>query len=288
MIIKTVTRNKNYLWNRVCLIKLYCIRVYHYMNQSIHLILIFTVSQSWLLSQQQVDEYITTYSKIAIDEMNRTGIPASIKLAQGLLESNIGASPLCTEANNHFGIKCGNQWTGKEMYREDDDYGVNGTLTKSCFRVFDSALDSYIAHSEFIMNPAKEFRYGFLFSIPVSDYSSWAFGLQSAGYATDPEYGNKLIRIISKYELYQYDGGHFQDGLSIAKSIVKKTIQFFHLVQEGETIKSIAAQYNINPSRLDQTNRYGLSNPIQQGTELMWNAYLSSENESLDNLSDHD
>lgn len=258
------------------------------MNQFLHLILIYIFCHSGLWSQQHVDDYIATYSDIAIDEMNRTGIPASIKLAQGLLESNIGKSPLCTEANNHFGIKCGNEWNGREMYREDDDYGVNGILTKSCFRAFDSAIDSYIAHSEFLMNPAKDFRYGFLFSIPQTDYHSWAYGLQSAGYATDPEYGNKLIRLINTHQLYRFDENILSETIAIAESVIKKTIQFFHLVQEGETIESIAAQYNMSPSLLDQTNQFGLSNPIQQGTELMWNAYLSSEIESLDNSTDHD
>lgn len=257
------------------------------MNQFVHLILIYICCQSGLLSQQHVEEYIASYSDIAIEEMNRTGIPASIKLAQGLLESNIGNSPLCTEANNHFGIKCGNEWTGREMYREDDDYGVNGVLTKSCFRAFDSAIDSYIAHSEFIMNPAKDFRYGFLFSIAKTDYHSWAYGLQSAGYATDPEYGNKLIRLIDTHQLYRFDGNLFNETIAVAKSVIDKTIQFFHLVQEGETIESIAAQYNISPSLLDQTNQFGLSNPLQQGTELMWNAYLSSESKPLDKSSNN-
>jgi len=255
------------------------------MNQSVFFLFALIMSFSGLWSQSHVEDYLAAYSDIAITEMNRTGIPASIKLAQGLLESNIGNSPLCTEANNHFGIKCGNEWTGKEMYREDDDYGVNNVLTKSCFRVFDSAKDSYIAHSEFIMNPAKDFRYGFLFSIPTSDYHGWAYGLQSAGYATDPEYGNKLIRLINAHQLYRFDGSIMNEGIAIAKSLVKKTIQFFHLVQEGETIESIAAQYNINPALLDQTNQYGISNPIQQGTELMWNAYLSTQSESLDKSS---
>jgi len=148
--------------------------------------------------------YISNYQSLAISEMQRTGIPASIKLAQGLLESGWGESTLAREANNHFGIKCGSQWTGQEYYVYDDDY-KDGQKIKSCFRVFDSALESYIAHSEFLSNPKKE-RYALLFYFPSSDYKAWAHGLKDAGYATDPKYPNKLISIIEKYELHKLDG----------------------------------------------------------------------------------
>lgn len=265
----------------------YCIRIIVHMNQSGYSFIVFFLVQSMVWSQSTAVEYIDSFSDIAIEEMNRTGIPASIKLAQGLLESNIGKSPLSTEANNHFGLKCGNEWQGKEMYREDDDYGLNNVLTKSCFRVFDSGLESYRAHSDFIMNPVKEFRYGFLFSIPVSDYEAWAYGLQSAGYATDPEYAIKLISLIQRYRLDQYDGDSFNETFIAAKSIVKKTIQFFHLVQKGETLTSIAAQYNIDPTILQTNNAWSMAKPIQEGTELMWNAYLPSESELIENTSDN-
>ncbi len=148
--------------------------------------------------------YISNYQSLAISEMQRTGIPASIKLAQGLLESGWGESTLAKEANNHFGIKCGSQWTGQEYYVYDDDY-KNGKKIKSCFRVFSSAHESYVAHSEFLSNPKKE-RYALLFYFPSSDYKAWAYGLKDAGYATDPNYPNKLISIIEKYELHKLDG----------------------------------------------------------------------------------
>lgn len=149
-------------------------------------------------------DYISNYKSLAISEMERTGIPASIKLAQGLLESGWGQSSLAKEANNHFGIKCGPNWQGREYYLYDDDY-KNGKKIKSCFRAFDSAHESYIAHSEFLSNPKKE-RYALLFYFPPSDYKAWAYGLKDAGYATDPKYPSKLISIIEKYELYQFDG----------------------------------------------------------------------------------
>ncbi|HON52224.1 MAG TPA: glucosaminidase domain-containing protein [Bacteroidales bacterium] len=140
-------------------------------------------------------EYIEAYAPIAVKEMQRTGIPASITLAQACLESNNGNSALTLEANNHFGIKCHTTWSGKKIYFDDD-------TKNECFRVYPQAIDSYIDHSEFLKNGQ---RYSFLFSIPVSDYKSWAYGLQKAGYATNPEYAQMLIRIIEDNELYKFD-----------------------------------------------------------------------------------
>lgn len=149
--------------------------------------------------------YINQYSEIAVAEMRRTGIPASIKLAQGLLESQCGESDLAKLANNHFGIKCSNNWMGEMYFKEDDDFDHHGNLVSSCFRVFSSAEESYIAHSDFLMDPAKKFRYGSLFELSTTDYKSWAYGLKEAGYATDPNYPEKLINIIEKNALYNYD-----------------------------------------------------------------------------------
>lgn len=145
--------------------------------------------------------YIAQYKEIAILEMQRTGIPASIKMAQALLESGAGTSTLARKANNHFGIKCGGGWNGESFYREDDDY-YKGELIKSCFRKFGSAHESFMAHSEFLMNQR---RYGFLFELDGKDYKSWAKGLRKAGYATDKQYAYKLIELIEKYELYVLD-----------------------------------------------------------------------------------
>jgi hypothetical protein len=171
-----------------------------------YFIITFSLGQCYAaLSQLSPAVYIEQFKDIAQEEMRRTGIPASIKLAQGLLESNWGRSPLASEANNHFGIKCGNQWLGGMYFKEDDDYDQQGNLLSSCFRVFENAEASYVAHSEFLMDPAKKFRYGSLFELATTDYHSWAHGLKNAGYATDPEYPSKLIGIIENHKLYQYD-----------------------------------------------------------------------------------
>lgn len=146
--------------------------------------------------------YIETYKYIAIQEMERTGIPASIKLAQGLLESGAGASTLAKTANNHFGIKCGGRWDGEVVYRKDDDYDKNGNLKKSCFRKYKSAAQSFEAHSAFLL---RNKRYNSLFELKMTNYKGWANGLRKAGYATNPSYARLLISIIERYELYQYD-----------------------------------------------------------------------------------
>ncbi len=149
-----------------------------------------------------VMSYIDNYKGIAVAEMERTGVPASIKLAQAILESNMGRSELASQANNHFGIKCGNNWNGKEYYLEDDDTDDSGNMVPSCFRVFSSEYESFVAHSEFLLASK---RYAFLFDYDKKDYKSWAYGLRKAGYATDRQYPYKLISIIERYNLSRYD-----------------------------------------------------------------------------------
>jgi len=147
--------------------------------------------------------YIEQYKTIVVNEMSRVGIPASIKMAQAILESGSGRSTLARQSNNHFGIKCGSQWTGKEVYRHDDDY-KNGLLVRSCFRAYDDPAESFMAHSDFLTDNR---RYAFLFDLDIYDYKGWAKGLRQAGYATDPNYPTKLIDLIEKYELYLLDLG---------------------------------------------------------------------------------
>lgn len=159
--------------------------------------------------------YINQFKGIAVKEMNRTGIPASIKLSQALLESGAGKSELARKANNHFGIKCHSDWTGKTYELEDDDYDAFGNLQKSCFRKYKDAEDSFIAHSEFLRDPKKANRYGFLFRLDPTDYKRWAKGLYTAGYATARGYDDRLINIIETYKLYEFDrlsGNNFPDG----------------------------------------------------------------------------
>lgn len=156
-----------------------------------------TEEQDWV-----VLKYINTYKDIAMEEMARVGLPASIKLGQGILESTAGRSDLARKAKNHFGMKCGGNWDGKTYYHKDDCFDKYGEHEKCCFRKFDSAKRSYYAHSEFL----QKARYRFLFTdLNSQDYESWAHGLKTAGYATDPNYATKLIGVIRKYELYKYD-----------------------------------------------------------------------------------
>ena len=169
---------------------------------------------------QSIDyyDYIERYKKIAVREMERAGIPASISLAQALLESNAGKSELAQKAHNHFGIKCHSDWTGKSYLKKDDEYDESGNLKKSCFRRYKKAEDSYIAHSEFLRDPNRANRYGFLFFLNTGDYRRWARGLKLAGYATSGNYDDKLINIIETYELFKLDKlsfDKFKDEINI-------------------------------------------------------------------------
>ena len=153
-------------------------------------------------SQEETSQYIETYKLLAIDEMNRTGIPASIILAQAIVESNSGTSELAIKANNHFGIKCKNYWKGSTYYHKDDDHDRNGRLIESCFRKYDHTTASFIDHSNFLVNTL---HYRSLFNNRRTDYKSWAHGLKQCGYATDRRYAEKLIKEIEKNQLQEYD-----------------------------------------------------------------------------------
>lgn len=138
-------------------------------------------------------EYIKSYAPLAIEEMIRTGVPASIKIAQGILETNAGRGELVIRSNNHFGIKCKSSWTGEKVFHNDDEEG-------ECFRKYATAYDSYIDHSNYLKNQP---RYSFLFNYKKDDYASWAWGLKKAGYATNPIYAQTLIKYIEQYKLNQ-------------------------------------------------------------------------------------
>ena len=147
-----------------------------------------------------VEEYIDTYKGAAIEEMNKHRIPASITLAQGILESGTGNSDLARLANNHFGIKCHKEWTGKTFHQDDDE-------KNECFRKYKSAMESYRDHSDFLVSRD---RYNFLFDLENNDYKGWANGLKEAGYATNPRYPEMLIRIIEENGLAKLDEGRSQ------------------------------------------------------------------------------
>ena len=150
------------------------------------------------------ERYISRYATIAVNEMYRTGVPASITLAQGIIESASGASKLAVEGNNHFGIKCHNSWNGRTM-RADDD------RPNECFRAYDSAEESFRDHSDFLR---YRDRYKFLFDFRTEDYKSWAYGLRQAGYATDPSYAAKLIQCVEDYGLSRFDRMTLEEAMS--------------------------------------------------------------------------
>ncbi len=143
---------------------------------------------------QNVIKYVKKYALFAVEEMEKFGIPASIKLGQGILESSVGNSSLAKATNNHFGIKCGNTWRGDVYYHDDD-------LPKECFRKYNSVRESFNDHSKFLKKP----RYSELFFLKKKDYQSWAIGLKKAGYATSLNYDNRLIHQIEKYFLWKLD-----------------------------------------------------------------------------------
>lgn len=190
--------------------------------------LIFTIISAQNIS---VAEYIATYKDIAIQEMKRTGVPASITLAQGLLETENGNSNLVRRSNNHFGIKCKSNWTGPTVFHDDDEAG-------ECFRKYAQAIDSYKDHSDFLRNSG---RYAFLFNLSTSDYKGWSYGLKKAGYATNPRYPEMLIRNIEINNLQQYD----QPGSDMGSTTIieQKTIE------EVKQVISIANSNEMNTGK---------------------------------------
>lgn len=173
------------------------------MKRSLLTVLI-TVSALWLCAQAPrttTAEYIARYKDIAVAEMKTYGIPASITMAQGILESENGNSELARNSNNHFGIKCKAEWTGEKYYHDDD-------AAQECFRKYAKVEDSYRDHSLFLKGRK---HYAFLFNLPVTDYTGWARGLKQAGYATNPSYAELLIKIIETYQLYLLDGGQLAE-----------------------------------------------------------------------------
>lgn len=223
-------------------------------------------------SNEDQERYIKRFKDVAIREMERTGVPASIKLAQGLLESNSGKSDLARGAKNHFGIKCGSQWKGEEYYKKDDDYDDNGRLIKSCFRQYRNADASFVAHSEFLRDPAKSFRYGFLFRLEPTDYRAWAKGLRQAGYATNPRYPELLISLIERYHLQQYDSPGAVDPEEVEGPVeeaiagILRTNDVSYFISDAPlTVKEVARQVDISTHRLLDYNE-GLDGEGQRVT----------------------
>ena len=196
---------------------------------------------------KQYEEYIKKYRDIAVREMKRYHIPASITLAQGLLESGAGQSTLARKSNNHFGIKCGGDWNGRTVSHDDDARG-------ECFRAYKHAEESYEDHSKFL---AGRPRYAGLFKLKITDYKGWAHGLKKTGYATNPRYADQLIGIIELYDLHKYDT---KDGLRWMKRnpdphqpYVANGLLYI-VVREGDTWKSISKEVGISQKKLISYN----------------------------------
>ena len=213
-----------------------------------------------------VNEYIEKYKKIAKEDMITYGIPASITLGQGILESGAGTGPLSAQANNHFGIKCHLEWNGPSVKYDDDS-------AQECFRKYKNPEESYRDHSMFLTSRS---RYSSLFNLQKNDYISWAKGLKKAGYATDPAYPTKLIGLIERYNLQQYDAQVLgTDYIFTNKESVKKEqiIAYNsnierHEVIKGDTLYSLAKKYNISIEELKKKNEIS-DNGISIGQNLI-------------------
>ena len=220
---------------------------------------------------KQYEAYIKKYRDIAVEEMRKYHIPASITLAQGLLESGAGQSTLARKSNNHFGIKCGSDWDGKSV-RYDDD------ARNECFRAYKHPKQSYEDHSKFL---ASRSRYAFLFKLKITDYKGWANGLKKAGYATDRRYAQRLIDIIELYDLHQYDTKKglkwMKDNPNPHQPYIANGLVYI-VVRPGDTWKSISKEFDVSRKKLRKYNDLYKGYVLQPGDIL----YLEKKNRKAD------
>lgn len=222
---------------------------------------------------QQYQNYIDQYSGIAVREMQKYRIPASITLAQGIFESGAGRSELCVKGNNHFGIKC-HGWTGRTVYHDDDEL-------QECFRAYNSALESYEDHSKFLTSSQ---RYRSLFQLSVTDYKGWARGLKACGYATNPQYADKLIQLIELYKLYELDRvGKGKVGKQIVGMKDEHTIRIYNnnlylIARQGDTFRSLAKETGISYRKLAKYNERDKNDVLYEGDII----YLSKKRSRAD------
>ncbi len=223
-----------------------------------------TIGENTLVNKYSADDYIERFKTIAIKEMNSYGIPASITLAQGLLESGNGNSSLARDANNHFGIKCTAEWKGKTILKDDDQ-------KDDCFRVYATPEESFRDHSEFL----KRKRYAALFELDKNDYRGWASGLKEAGYATNPRYAELLITLVDRYDLSKYDRKEgFVEKIKREDKVLTEIVQNIpeekkqepakapvsmqiYEVKQGDTMYSIAKRFAITVDDLKILNDLG-------------------------------
>ena len=233
-------------------------------SSRVHLFMLFALLWGVNVRAQQSlrESYIEEYAQLAVAEMNRSGIPASITLAQGILESGNGQSELARKSNNHFGIKCHAKWKGERVYHDDDEKG-------ECFRKYQYVETSYHDHSAFL---TKRKRYSFLFNYRLEDYKRWAKGLKKAGYATDKKYPKKLISIIENYKLYKFDKvkrKNFKFKKKPKTKVKPKyTVGNYYEVKKGDTLYSIAKKFQTSVATLKELN--GLNTDIiSEGQHLL-------------------
>jgi LysM repeat protein len=219
---------------------------------------------------QRYQQYIDQYKDIAIEEMKKWGIPASITLAQGIFESGAGQSELALKGNNHFGIKC-HGWQGRTIYHDDDRRG-------ECFRAYSSPYESYEDHSRFLVNGQ---RYRSLFSLKKTDYQGWARGLKAAGYATNPRYANQLIELIQLYRLYEYDKAkdydHFLSEHTKDKPVQGRQLHpikmynknYYVYARRGDTFRLLGEETGISYRKLAKYNERSKNDPLHEG-EIIW------------------
>ena len=220
---------------------------------------------------KQYEAYIKKYRELAVEEMKKYHIPASITLAQGLLESGAGQSALARKSNNHFGIKCGSDWYGKTVSHDDDARG-------ECFRAYKHPKDSYEDHSKFL---AGRSRYASLFNLNITDYKGWARGLKKAGYATNPRYADQLIGIIELYELYKYDDKNYLKWIKKNPNPHQTYIAndlLYIVVRAGDSWKSISQEFDISQKKLRKYNDLYKGYALQVGDIL----YLEKKNKKAD------
>ena len=218
----------------------------------------------WSQSYQQ---YFDQYKDLAIEQMLRYHIPASITLAQGVLESGAGRSELTVKGNNHFGIKC-HGWTGKTIYHDDDE-------DNECFRAYKNAYDSYEDHSKFLTSSS---RYSSLFELKQTDYKGWAYGLKACGYATNPRYAIQLIDIIQLYKLYEYDSAKkydkFQEHETHGKHMLAHQVYAFNnnyyvIAKAGDTFRSIGEDVGVSYKKLAKYNENDREAQLEEG-DYVW------------------
>lgn len=235
-----------------------------YLTFLLSLFLLATIGhKNWAQSRITTSEYIDKYKNWAIQDMKVSGIPASIKLAQGILESGSGNSKLAKEDNNHFGIKCHTDWNGKRVYHHDD-------ARNECFRKYRDPLESFSDHSEFL---TQRDRYADLFQLATTDYKGWAYGLKKAGYATNPSYAQLLIKVIEDNELYKYDSDISERARKSNREMQRRTgsgslmVNPFDVrstsynngvkyvvLEEGDNLQSISQMYGLKGWELPTYN----------------------------------